>query len=155
MRQPLDLGALLESGVAMLGAAADEDLVPEAFRVWSASSDANDRIRALISADAGRTLATVKPGSWVCMLLTDVVTLTSVQVKGRAVSGPEPPGPEDVARMRRYTEQVVAAGARRAVPRPLIEAVRPLAVFAVTVAVEQIYDQTPGPTAGIRLGERP
>jgi len=154
VREGLDLAAFIDSGVAMLGASADDDLVPEAFRVWGASWD-DHLVRALISADAGRTLATVKPGTWLCLTFTDVMTLTSVQIKGRAVSGPEPPGPADVARLRRYGEQIVAAAAGRGIPRPLIEAVWPLAVFAVTVAVEEVYDQTPGPGAGGRLGERP
>ncbi len=154
MRKGLDLAAFIDSGVAMLGASADDDQVPEAFRIWGASWD-NDLVRALISADAGRTLATVRPNSWLCLTFTDVMTLTSVQVKGRAVSRPEPPGPADVARLRRYGEQILAAAARQGIPRPLIEAIWPLAVFAVTVAVEEVYDQTPGPGAGGRLGEQP
>jgi hypothetical protein len=150
MRQPFDLGAFLEPGVAMLGASADDDLVPEAFRAYAPSWDSSGRVRALISSDAGSTLATVKPGSWLCFTFVDM-TLRSVQVKGRAVSGPEPPGPADVQRMRRYLEKFFAAVETRGVSRALVEAHRPVAVFAVTITVEEMYDQTPGPTAGTRL----
>lgn len=151
MRQPFNLGEFLEQGVATLGASADDDLVPEAFRAYAASWDGDGRrLRALINADAGRTLATVKPGTWLCFTFVDM-TLRSVQVKGPAVSGPEPPGPADAERIRRYIEKLVTVGATRGVSRALMEAHRPFAVFAMTIAVEEMYDQTPGPTAGTRL----
>ena len=55
--------------------------------------------------------------------------------------------------MRRYRTDMVAAFATRGVPLLLLDAIRPLAVFAVTVAVEELYDQTPGPKAGARFEE--
>jgi hypothetical protein len=152
VRQGVDLAAFIEAGVGMVGASTDDDLVPEAFRVWGVSWDANGHLRALISSDAARTQATVKPGVWLCFTFTDMA-LRSVQVKGRAVSGPELPTRADVELMRRYGMEAIATGEKRGVPPLLVEAIRPLAVFAVTVAVEETYDQTPGPTAGARFGE--
>jgi hypothetical protein len=97
-------------------------------------------------------MATVKPGAWLCLTFVDMA-LRSVQVKGRAVSGPELPGRADVELMRRYRMKIIAACETRGVPPLLVDAIRPLAVFAVTVAVEELYDQTPGPKAGARFDE--
>lgn len=148
----MDLAAFIESGVGMVGASAGDDLVPEAFRLWGVSWDPNGHLRALISSDATRTLATVKPGAWLSLTFVDM-TMRSVQVKGRAVSGPELPNRADVEVMRRYRTDMVAAFATRGVPSLLLDAIRPLAVFALTVAVEELYNQTPGPKAGARFGE--
>lgn len=148
----MDLAAFIESGVGMVGASAGDDLVPEAFRVWGVSWDPDGHLRALISSDATRTLATVKPGAWLSLTFVDM-TMRSVQVKGRAVSGPELPNRADVEVMRRYRTDMVAAFATRGVPSLLLDAIRPLAVFALTVAVEELYNQTPGPKAGARFGE--
>lgn len=148
----MDLAAFIESGVGMVGASAGDDLVPEAFRLWGVSWDPDGHLRALISSDATRTLATVKPGAWLSLTFVDM-TMRSVQVKGRAVSGPELPNRADVEVMRRYRTDLVAAFATRGVPSLLLDAIRPLAVFALTVAVEELYNQTPGPKAGARFGE--
>jgi len=148
----VDLAAFIESGVGMVGASAGDDLVPEAFRLWGVSWDPDGHLRALISSDATRTLATVKPGAWLSLTFVDM-TMRSVQVKGRAVSGPELPNRADVEVMRRYRTDMVAAFATRGVPSLLLDAIRPLAVFALTVAVEELYNQTPGPKAGARFGE--
>ncbi|MGH8992178.1 MAG: hypothetical protein ACRDZ7_11760 [Acidimicrobiia bacterium] len=152
MSQGVDLAAFIESGVGMVGASAGDDVVPEAFRVWGVSWDPDGNLRALISSDATRTLATVKPGAWLSLTFVDMA-MRSVQVKGRAVSGPELPGRADVEVMRRYRMELIAAFKTRGVPLLLIDAIRPLAAFAVTVAVEELYDQTPGPKAGARFGE--
>ncbi len=148
----MDLAAFIESGVGMVGASAGDDGVPEAFRVWGVSWDPDGHLRALISSDATRTLATVKPGAWLSLTFVDM-TMRSVQVKGRAVSGPELPNRADVEVMRRYRRDMVAAFATRGVPLLLLDAIRPLAVFALTVAVEELYNQTPGPKAGARFEE--
>ena len=148
----MDLAAFIESGVGMVGASAGDDAVPEAFRVWGVSWDPDGHLRALISADATRTLATVKPGAWLSLTFVDM-SMRSVQVKGHVVSGPELPGLAEVEVMRRYRTKLIGAFESRGVPLLLIDAIRPLAAFAVTVAVEELYDQTPGPKAGARIGE--
>lgn len=152
MSQLLDLAAFLDSGVSMLGGSANEDLVPEAFRVWGASVDGG-RIRALVSSDAGQTLASLRAGGLICLNISDPLTFRSIQVKGRAIGPAEPPGPADVECMRRYGETFGAAAVERGIPPLLLESTRPLSVFAVTVEIDELYDQTPGPTAGARLGD--
>ena len=98
------IAAFLDSGVSMVGASADDQLVPEAFRVWGASLGDGGVLRALVSSDVGQTFERVGQGTLLCMTFTDVLNLRSIQVKGRSVGSPEPPGPADVACLERYDD---------------------------------------------------
>ena len=153
MSQLFDLAAFLDSGVSMLGGSANDDLVPEAFRVWGASVDGGGRIRALVSSDAGQTLVGLQAGTIICFNISDPLTFRSIQVKGRATGSAQPPGPADVECIRRYGETFGATAVQRGIPLALLESTRPLSVFAVTVEIDELYDQTPGPTAGTRLAD--
>jgi hypothetical protein len=143
----------LDSGVSMVGASADDRLVPEAFRMWGASLGDGGVLRALVSSDAGQTFECVGQGTLLCMTFTDVLNLRSIQVKGRSIGAPEPPGPSDVACMERYQEALSPKSRLNGTPEPLLAAIRPRSVFAVSIVVEEAYDQTPGPAAGTRLEE--
>lgn len=143
-----ELASFLDAGPAMLGASADEDLVPEAFRVWGATVDATGTLRALVSSHAGATLATTGPGSRIAFAFTDISDFRSVQVKGRVVAPPQPAGPADAEVLRVYQEQFAAHLAEIGYPPQLAERLRPLSVFAISIQVEELFDQTPGPGAG-------
>jgi hypothetical protein len=147
-----ELREFLDTGVAMLGASADAQLKPEAFRVWSATIDDGGTLRALVTSDAARTLRSAHDGTWICFVFTDITTFRSVQVKGTMRGEPQPAGPADAARMRRYDERFGAALEAVGHPSRLGVRLHPAAVFAVSVTVERLYDQTPGPTAGTPLG---
>jgi hypothetical protein len=152
----LNYGAIaefLDSGVSMVGASADDQLMPEAFRMWGASLGDDGVLRALVSSDAGQTFERVAQGTLLCMTFTDVLNLRSIQVKGRSVGAPEPPGPADVACLERYDEALNPKSRLNGTPPALLQAIRPRSVFAVSIVLEEAYDQTPGPTAGSRLEE--
>jgi len=154
----LDYGAIatfVDSGVSMVGASAGDDLVPEAFRMWGASLGDDGVLRALISSDAGLTFERVRRGTLLCMTFADPLDLRSMQVKGRSVGAAEPPGPADLALVQRYEEVFCPKSRLNGTPQALLEAVRPRSVFAVSIALEEAYDQTPGPTAGTRLEGTP
>jgi hypothetical protein len=154
----LDFGAIaafLDSGVSMVGASANEQLVPEAFRMWGASLGDDGVLRALVSSDAGQTFEHVREGTLLCMTFADVLNLRSIQVKGRSVGAAEPPGPADLATTDRY-DQVLRPKVRlNGSPPALVDSIRPRSLFVVSIVVEEAYDQTPGPAAGTRLVERP
>ena len=154
----LDLGtiaAFLDSGVSMVGASANDGLVPEAFRMWGASLHDDGVLRAFVSSDAGETFERLGEGSLLCMTFTDVLNLRSIQVKGRSVGAAEAPGPTDLASMERYHELLAPKSRQNGTPPALLEAIRPRSVFVVSIMVEEAYDQTPGPSAGTPLEERP
>jgi hypothetical protein len=153
----LDFGTIaefLDSGVSMVGASADDDLMPEAFRMWGASLGDDGVLRALVSSDAGQTFARVREGRPLCMTFTDVLNLKSIQLKGRSVGVAEAPGPADLASMERYHELLRPKSRLNGTPPALLESIRPRSVFVVSLLVEEAYDQTPGPFAGTPLEER-
>jgi hypothetical protein len=147
-----ELAEFLSTGVAMLGATADAGLAPEAFRVWGASMLDDGRLRVLVSSDAARTLATVHAETPISLVFTDITNFLSVQVKGRAVGSAEPPGPADVVQLRRYDEAFSIALAAIGHPPALAARLRPTLAFVVSVEIDELYDQTPGPLAGAALG---
>jgi hypothetical protein len=149
------IAAFLESGVSMVGASASGALVPEAFRMWGASLGEGGVLRALVSSDAGETFANVEEGTRLCMTFADPLNLRSMQVKGRSLGRAEPPGPEDLACMQRYEEVFCPKSRLNGTPPALLDGVRPRSVFVVSIVLDDAYDQTPGPSAGSRLEERP
>src|SRR3954447_3381171 len=132
----------------MLGASADENRVPTAFRVWGASVDGDGDVRALVSCEGTGTVTGLQAGGRLSLLFTDIVTFRSVQVKGVVRGAAEPADEHDVATMRRYNQAFVAALAVVGHHLSLADSIRPLSVAAVSVTVDAIYDQTPGPGAG-------
>lgn len=147
----VELASFLDTGVAMLGASADQDLVPEVFRVWGASIAGDGRLRALVSSDAGRTLEGLRDGCRIAFTFTDIVSFRSVQAKGRVAGGAGPPGPTDIELLRRYGEWFTSRLVEVGHAARLGGRIRPIAVFVVTVEIDDLYDQTPGPSAGARV----
>jgi hypothetical protein len=153
-----DYGAIaeyLDSGVSMVGASADDELVPEAFRMWGASLDGDGVLRALISSDANQTFQHAREGSLLCMTFADVLNLRSIQVKGRCVGHPELPSPADLALMERYEAILFPKGLLNGTSVEMASTIRPRSVFVVSIIVEEAYEQTPGPAAGTKLDQGP
>ena len=123
--------------------------------MWGASLSDGGVLRALVSSDAGQTFEHVGEGTLLCMTFADALNLRSMQVKGRSVGAAEPPGPADLACMERYEEVLSPKSLLNGTPPALLEGVRPRSVFAVSIVLEEAYDQTPGPSAGTRLEEGP
>jgi hypothetical protein len=149
------IAAFLDSGVSMVGASANYELVPEAFRMWGASLGDDGVLRALVSSDAGETFERLAEGTLLCMTFTDVLNLRSMQVKGRSLRAAEAPGPVDLALMERYQELLSPKSRLNGTPPALLASIRPRSVFVVSIVVEEAYDQTPGPSAGTPLEARP
>jgi hypothetical protein len=149
------IASFLDSGVSMVGASADDQLVPEAFRIWGASLSERGLLRALVSSDAAQTFERVEQGTPICMTFADVLNLRSIQVKGRSVGAAEAPGPADLACMERYEDILYPKSRLNGTTDALLAGIRPRSVFAVSVQLEEAYEQTPGPTAGSRLVEGP
>jgi hypothetical protein len=149
------IASFLDSGVSMVGASANDELSPEAFRMWGASLSHDGVLRALVSSDAGQTFEHSREGTLLCMTFADVLNLRSIQVKGRSIGAAEPPGPADLACMERYQEVLYPKARLNGTPDPLLEGIRPRSVFVISIVVDEAYDQTPGPSAGSRLEERP
>jgi predicted pyridoxine 5'-phosphate oxidase superfamily flavin-nucleotide-binding protein len=148
-----DVIRLLESSESIdVVGTVDASGVPDATRAWGLRVlDDRQRVRMLLAAAAGTALANLAATSVVAVTATDVRTLDSVQVKGRAVHT-EPATDEDrrdhdayFAALRLALHEVDGTSSE------LLDRMRPGPLVAVVASVDAIYDQTPGPAAGSRL----
>jgi hypothetical protein len=124
-------------------------------RAWGLNIDVgHDPVtgRLLLAAEDTRAIELLEDGGRIAFTGTDVPTLRSLQVKGRGVRV-ESATDDDRARAQRYADAFfddvirVDRHAREALVRML-----PIDYVAATVTVEEVFDQTPGPSAGARVG---
>ena len=152
MLRPDEL-ALLESGVSLIVGTVDGDGAPDATRAWGVRGDP-DGLRVLCDEAAGVSVANLRAGGRIAVTGVDVVTLRSIQVKGRALAV-EAATADDRAVFREYCDEVVAAISRvQGVPPDLPRRLMPARLLAVTCSVDAVFDQTPGPSAGDQLAPR-
>ena len=137
---------------AMLGTA-DAMAVPDATRLAGVAELDGRRLRVLISTDARTARANAVVGARVAVLVTDITSYRSVQWKGRVVSAGQERTPGDVALFHRHVEAFGEASPRVGIPQQMIAGLFPRQVVPLVVEVDAVYDQTPGPDAGRRIGE--
>ena len=146
--------AFLESGCGLIVGTVAPDGAPYAGRGWGL--DVLDvgppaRLRLLLDVDDEGTIAHVVAGAAIAVTATNVRTLRSIQIKGRAM-GPEVLTPEDAARGDRYIEEFFAdVEAVDGVPRERFEHFMPSGFVVCTLEAHERFDQTPGPGAGARV----
>jgi hypothetical protein len=158
-----DLVSLLEGGCALIVGVSTPDGAPYASRAWGLQVEpptADDgaevrcRIRFFMGDDDHVVLERVAAGAPVAITGTDVLTLRSVQLKGRAL-GLEPATDQDRARSARYSE-AFAADIHRAdgQPKHLLGRLVPPDIVVCTAVATDAFDQTPGPRAGSEVTGR-
>jgi hypothetical protein len=148
----------LESGCALIVGTVGSDGAPHAGRGWGLEildGDPEPRFRLLLDVEDERTLEHLSDGGAIAVTATSVLTLRSIQLKGRA-SDPEATTPDDHRRARRYIDQFFAdAHMVDQTPWNRFEAFLPAGYVACTVEVHERFDQTPGPGAGARIEATP
>jgi hypothetical protein len=134
----------LHGGCALIACTVDSQGEPYAARAWG--------LTVLCAAGEVRVRLLVKPvdvgSGHIAITATDVPTLRSLQMKGY-VERVEPMTDADLAKSEQYTsdfyDDIVASDH---IPRDLLERSRPREFVACIVAVDELYNQTPGPRAG-------
>jgi hypothetical protein len=113
------------------------------------------RVRLLIDTEDARTAANLRNDAHVAICTADVLTFRSLQLKGRVVSI-EPATADDEAKHRQYAHDFTN-DINRADGDPMEMMLRwtDRPVTACVVDVDETFDQTPGPSAGQRLGDEP
>jgi hypothetical protein len=148
------LAQLLEMQSEAILGTVDESGVPDACRAWAVRLVPGGRIRAFVGDEEHRTLANLRPGGAVALTLTDVVTLRSIQAKGRA-EAVEPVTEDDLRAVAAFTDRFfTAVHETDGTPVHLLERMRPHGYTAFVAHVDELFDQTPGPVAGARLAPR-
>jgi hypothetical protein len=147
-----ETAALLTGGSALIVGAVDPGGMPHALRGWGLDVLEHEplRVRVLLDAHEHEAIGCLAPSRPVAVTAADVPTLRSVQLKGRS-AGVDAAVPDDAARLHRYVDMFFGdIVATDGTPRAVLERIVPdaTALVALTVAVDDRFDQTPGPGAG-------
>jgi hypothetical protein len=151
----LDPGVIefIHGGVAVGVATRDDDLKPEFARGWGPHVSADGRsLRLCVAAPAGsRVRANLDRNGAVAVGFSPPTIARAVQVKG-VVAAMGEPETADLERVERHVGSFVAEAERIGAP---VELSRRMFVgtglVAVRFSIDEVFDQTPGPTAGRRL----
>jgi hypothetical protein len=146
-----ELAELLESPCSLIVGTVDARLLPDASRAWGTEVIDDRHVRVLLSTQAEVTRRNVEHGGAIAVTATHFFTFESVQLKGHATSVEEATAADRI-RFDRY-----CAGAARAIaetdgaPEELVMRFMTADIYACTMNVEAVFDQTPGRSAGTQL----
>jgi hypothetical protein len=148
-----DVVALLESPCATFVGTVDGEGNPAAAQAMGATViEDGTRLRVILNAEETQVLENLADTGAVALGATDVPTLRSLQVKGRAVLV-EPVTVADRLRtdayLADYFETISQTDGSRV---DLLRRLVPRDFVALVMTVDELYDQTPGPQAGASLG---
>ena len=152
-----ELTQFLESGCSTIVGLVTVDGEPFATRGWAIEVLDEGRLRVLVGAGALAAAGRAPGGPPFLIAVTgaEVHTLRSVQVKGTA-HDLEPPTSADLERSRAFCDEFFAdVESADGIPRHLMDRLVPTDLVALTVDVAELYDQTPGPSAGAPLRGSP
>ncbi|HXH98541.1 MAG TPA: pyridoxamine 5'-phosphate oxidase family protein [Gaiellaceae bacterium] len=143
----------IHGGVAVGVATRDDQLRPEFARGWGPEVSADGRsLRLCVTAPEGsRMRANLEQNGAVAVGFSPPTIARAVQVKGVTTVVDEPEA-ADLERVERHARSFVAEAERVGAPAELSErlVVRE-GLVAVGFSIDEVFDQTPGPTAGRRL----
>ena len=143
--------ALLESGASTMIGTVDADGKPAGMHAVGIKILDDGTLRVAINAEEPEILENLRTTGVVALGATDVPTLRSVQVKGRALAV-EPVTAEDRIRAEHYLATFFqAVHDTDGTPLELLARLVPRDLVALVMTVEELYDQTPGPQAGASL----
>ena len=143
----------IHGGVAVGVATRDDDLRPEFARGWGPEVSADGRsLRLCVWAPEGsRMRANLEQNGAVAVGFSPPTIARAVQVKGVAAAVSEP-GAADLERAERHARSFVAEAGRIGAPAEIAQRmfVR-TGLVAIQFSIDEVFEQTPGPTAGRRL----
>ena len=148
-----DVVEFIQGGVAVGVATRDDELRPEFARGWGPEVSANGRsLRLCVAApESSRMRANLERNGAVAVGFSPPTIARAVQMKGVAGAVGEPEA-ADLERVERHVRSFVAEAGRVGAPAELSQRmfVR-TGLVAVSFSIDEVFDQTPGPTAGRRL----
>jgi hypothetical protein len=145
--------SLLESGCGVIIGTVDADGAPHASRGWGITVVSAEPPEVRLLLDLGDTVAAanIAGNGRVAVTGGDIRTLHSIQFKGQATPV-EPATADDRARAGRYADDFFGdIHAVDGTPYELLDGLRVPGYVACHVRIDELYDQTPGPGAGVRL----
>lgn len=142
--------AFLEGGCALIVGTVSPDGAPHATRGWGFEvlSATEGRCRLVLDGGDDITRQNLDVGGAIAVTGTSVRTLRSCQLKGTA-SSVEPATAADVERAGRYSDAFFTdIHETDGTARAILARLPPVSYAACEVIFEELFDQTPGPSAG-------
>jgi hypothetical protein len=150
-----EIGDYLESGAGLIVGLVAPDGRPFATRAWLFEiTDAGaGTARLLLGAgELARLAVDDLVGASIAVTGADVRTFRSVQFKG-TVTGVGPPTRDDLAGSVSYQDTFFTAVMEMDwTQREVLDRLVPAELVTATVVITELFDQTPGPQAGARMG---
>ena len=143
----------IHGGVAVGVATRDDDLRPAVARGWGPEVSADGRrLRLCVAAPEGSPArANLHGNGAVAVGFSPPTIARAVQLKGVAASVAEPEA-DDLERVQRHVGRFAAEVARIGGPEHVaLRMFVPVGLLALSLSIDEVFDQTPGPTAGRRL----
>jgi len=141
----------IHGGVAVGVATRDDDLKPEFARGWGPEVSADGRSMRLCVAAGSRVRANLEQNGAAAVGFSPPTIARAVQVKGVATAVGEPEA-ADLERVDRHVRAFVAEAERIGAPPELSwRMFVGTGLVAIRLSIDEVFDQTPGPTAGRRL----
>jgi hypothetical protein len=146
-----ETASFLAAGVAVMVASRDAELQPEIARGWGPEvRDDGALVRVcLIAPPTSPTRSNLAENGAIAMNCTLPSSYRAVQIKGTVLELDDP-GPEDLERARSHAARFVGETVKVGAPAPSEHYIQAIDL-AVTFAAAEVYDQTPGPSAGSRV----
>ena len=138
-----------DGGTSVLVGSADSGAVPACCRGIAVSTDATlARATVYVPVATSRdVIANAATSKKLAVMITRVVEHVGIQLKGTVEAirlAGDDEGPFVRRRLQEFAEVVDEIG----LPRRIFLSVNHWPAFAVEIAVEEVFDQTPGPRAG-------
>lgn len=150
---PQPIVEFLKTGISVMVGTRDTSLMPECTRAWGIEVGAGrGAVTVFLSeAFAGKTIENLRGNGNIAVTCTRPTDHTTCQLKGRVLSiKPATKAHRGVS--RRWHRDFIAELRAIGVPSALGEAWIAEPTVAVEIAVTEVFDQTPGPGAGRRIG---
>jgi hypothetical protein len=152
------VAALFAAGNSLVVGTVSPDGEPRATRAWAVTvSDADaGRVRVVMTGDDPVTIANLAGGR-IAVTGCAVRTLRAAQLKGQVVSI-DPPTADDMVTFEEHSDEFFQeVHETDGNPIELLRRLLPRDVVVVDVAVDEVFDQSPGPGAGasVPAGRRP
>lgn len=147
-----ELASFFEGGIAIVVATRDDDMRPQIARAWGTgvADDGSALTICVTAAEGSRTLDNLRANGAIALTFSSPTTYRTVQAKG-VVTDLREPSERDLARRDEHLEDVLDQGEQVGIERQLARRLARGDAIAVTVALLELYEQTPGPGAGTRL----
>jgi hypothetical protein len=143
----------LESGCALIVGSVDAGGEPYATRGWGLTLVSREpvTVRLLLDPDEERALENLKTTGRVAITATSVPTAASMQLKG-SLRTIEPALDADIDRAAQYCDDFFhdIVDTDRT-PAEIVERLRPERYVACIFEIDEVFDQTPGPSAGTSM----